>query len=198
MTDSVYTEGWLIRSRERGMHFPPFKVVATFSGSFLAHWRIFSLSHCDQQHCTLVTRRGAVFDCWRGHLVIWLSPGYSAISKLFPIWMCSAPSCSVFSQNGFDGISYFVSVIRGSDHTCSTSFERKTSDVWGSRLIYCDVFRWAHLCFTCKSLLFSWFVSTNIKRIRTAEQSTRAQSAFKTNGSFPFESLQSSFLFHQQ
>ncbi|KAL6742536.1 hypothetical protein Aduo_015679 [Ancylostoma duodenale] len=25
MTDTIYTEGWLIRSRERGMHFPPFK-----------------------------------------------------------------------------------------------------------------------------------------------------------------------------
>uniref|UniRef100_L7MLG6 SOC-1 n=1 Tax=Oesophagostomum dentatum TaxID=61180 RepID=L7MLG6_OESDE len=25
MTDSIYTEGWLIRSRDRGMHFPPFK-----------------------------------------------------------------------------------------------------------------------------------------------------------------------------
>ncbi|VDL85360.1 unnamed protein product [Nippostrongylus brasiliensis] len=41
MTDSVYMEGWLIRSRDRGMHFPPFK----------SKWvrRYFVLRVCDKR-----------------------------------------------------------------------------------------------------------------------------------------------------
>ncbi|KAK6057383.1 hypothetical protein COOONC_05101 [Cooperia oncophora] len=46
MTDSVYMEGWLIRSRERGMHFPPFK----------SKWvrRYFVLRVCDKKLGTYV------------------------------------------------------------------------------------------------------------------------------------------------
>ncbi|VDM57523.1 unnamed protein product [Angiostrongylus costaricensis] len=35
MADSVYMEGWLIRSRERSMHFPPFKVDSTSTSALL-------------------------------------------------------------------------------------------------------------------------------------------------------------------
>ncbi|KAK6029155.1 PH domain protein, partial [Ostertagia ostertagi] len=46
MTDSIYMEGWLIRSRERGMHFPPFK----------SKWvrRYFVLRICDKKLGTYV------------------------------------------------------------------------------------------------------------------------------------------------